>query len=1042
MRSDMFFTLEKLEERRKELENYRYQEKQEIGIIRYLEADGKAVAPILPESQKNWKTGSIDMNWSGRDSYLWLELTVDIPESFQNRRVVGLFDFGKTGSGNNSGFESLLYLAGKPYQGVDINHQEVFLPQSYAGRQVKLLFRLWSGLEGGGPATVQNHKIKKAQIAWLDERADDLFYLSGMILETVRSLGNGKYEKYHLLKELNQAFLRINWSYPGSLEFYESVYQADEYLNRFIDGTKKDKDICIYCVGHTHIDLAWLWRLKHTREKASRSFSTVLRLMELYPEYIFLQTQPQIYEYVKEDFPELYDQIKERIADGRWEVNGAMWVEADCNLISGESLTRQILIGKKFVREEFGRDMTYLWLPDVFGYSWALPQILKKSGIDTFMTTKISWSQYNRMPHDTFWWRGIDGSEILTHFITTPDSNVDESRPYFYTYNGQLRPETVQGVWDNYRDKELNSDLLISYGYGDGGGGVNRDELEQRRRLDKIPGLPEVRTSNAKEYFDMLQKTIAATKSYVHVWDGELYLEYHRGTYTSHAYNKLMNRRMEELYRETEWLAAMAEIPGDSWGDMQEKLSEGWKIVLRNQFHDIIPGSSIKEVYEDSRVEYQEAKIIAEKIKYKSLMNLGCKAEGVFTVINNSNFCRTEAIELQGVYGGRFFNQEGNAYPSQTIMDKTMVLLTWVPPMSLSTLYYDGTLKAETVQSPFVMNTDRIDTPFYKIIFNKNGQITRLYDCENDREVLSVGERANILQMFEDKPLRHDAWDIDIYYQEKIREIDCLVSTEIIEQGAFRGILRRTWKYMNTVIVQDMIVYSWNRRIDFKTQVDFHEQHQLMKVAFPVNIRATYATYDIQYGNVRRPNNWNTSWDMARFETIGHRYADLSEYGYGVSLLNDCKYGYDIKDHVMRLSLIKSATTPDYEQDQGIHNFTYSLLPHQGDFILGKTVESAYALNQPLQVIQDLEVKDISFLRISSDLVEIDAIKISEDRKHLIIRLHDFAGASQQIKIGLGAAVKAWNSCNLMEELEGGYQTGDICFSLSPYEIKTIAVVI
>ena len=399
----------------------------------------------------------------------------------------------------------MLYVNGVMYQGVDVNHKEVFLDDTLCGTDVDLSIRLWSGLEGGGIPAEQEHKIARADLAWLDEKTDDFYYMASMVHQTILELDDSQPEKQELLKALDGACHCIDWSAPGSGTFYESLHQADDALNESIDSMDKHSMIHVYCVGHTHIDTAWLWRLKHTREKCSRSFSTVLRLMELYPEYIFLQTQPQLYEYMKEEFPEIYESIKKRVAEGRWEADGAMWVEADCNLTSGESLTRQILLGSRFLMDEFGKDVHYLWLPDVFGYSWALPQILKKAGIDTFMTTKISWNQYNRMPHDTFIWKGIDGSEVLTHFITTPEPcNPRDS--WFYTYNGKLFPRTVKGVWDSYRDKQLNKDLLISFGFGDGGGGVNRDMLEYRRRLDKIPGLPNVKISTAREYFQKLQE--------------------------------------------------------------------------------------------------------------------------------------------------------------------------------------------------------------------------------------------------------------------------------------------------------------------------------------------------------------------------------------------------------------------------------------------------------------------------------------------------------------------------------------------------------
>ena len=530
----MFLTERKLDRRITEIREYSYREVTALEEFAAREDRQGVVNPEVPTEFEGWDTIHTKDRWSGRDRYLWLHKEITIPESWKGKRAVGIFDFGNTGAGNNSGFEAMCYINEKPYQGVDVNHKEVFFPEELYGKTFRLTFRLWSGLEGGGVPREQEHRINRADLAYLDEKVDDFYYMGMLVLDTVQNLSDTDPVKFELRNALDEACLLIDWAYPGSGEFYESVHQADDLLNEKIDGMKKDSLVKVKCVGHTHIDMAWLWRLKHTHEKASRSFSTVLRMMEMFPEYIFLQTQPQLYEYIKEDFPEIYEEIKKRVKEGRWEVDGGMWVEADCNLTSGESLTRQILIGSKFIKDEFGKDVEYLWLPDVFGYSWALPQILKKSGIDMFMTTKISWNQYNRMPHDTFKWKGIDGSEVLTHFITTPEP-WNEPGSWFYTYNGLLTAKTVKGVWDAYSEKEMNQELLIAYGYGDGGGGVNRDLLERRRRIDKIPGLPSLETSTAGEFFRDLKETVKNTDRYVHTWDGELYLEYHRGTYLSNV---------------------------------------------------------------------------------------------------------------------------------------------------------------------------------------------------------------------------------------------------------------------------------------------------------------------------------------------------------------------------------------------------------------------------------------------------------------------------------------------------------------------------
>lgn len=1035
----MFFTAEKLEKRIEELEPYRYRDVIELENILVRESGAEIPNPEVPKDFSDFKEEKVGMLWSGWDKYLWLHLDAEIPAEWADKNILGLFDFGKTGDGNNSGFESLLYIDGKPYQGVDSNHKEVFLSPDTAGQKMGFTFRLWSGMEGGGVPTAQEHKIKRAAVAWLDEKADDLYYLAKMVSETVKELHEEELTKHELLKALNNAFLKVDWSYPGSEEFYASVEEADDYLNQVLDGMDKSTQVTVNCVGHTHIDLAWLWRLKHTREKASRSFSTVLRLMEKFDDYIFLQTQPQIYEYIKKDFPEIFEAIKERVAEGRWEPDGAMWVEADCNLTSGESLTRQILMGSKFVKDEFGKEMHYLWLPDVFGYSWALPQILKKSGIDTFMTTKISWNEYNRMPHDTFIWKGMDGSEVLTHFVTTPDANCDLG-PWFYTYNGMLTPYTVKGVWKGYNDKNINNEVLISYGFGDGGGGVNREALEQRRRLDKIPGLPHVKTSTAGEYFRKLQENIKNTEEYVHTWDGELYLEYHRGTYTSHAYNKMMNRRMELLYREAEWLAAMAAVKQGAIAEAdQEKLTEGWKIVLRHQFHDIIPGSSIFTVYEDSKEEYQTAQEIAESVEKDALSVITDPKADTWTVMNSAGWDADQIISIENATDGVFKNAAGETLISQKEGNITYVKVAQVPAVGGAVIHLEkGTSDAQ--ESAFEISAEKMETPFYTIELNEAGQITRLYDKENDREVLPEGERANVLQVFEDKPRDFDAWNVDIYYQEKMREVRELVSAEVVENGSLKAVLRMEWKYMNSRIVQDMTVYADDRRIDFRTYVDWHEVHQLLKASFTVDVRATEARYDIQYGNVKRPNNWNTSWEMAKFETVAHRWVDMSERNYGVSLLNDCKYGHDVKENRMRITLLKSATNPDYKQDQGEHNFTYSLLPHKGDFVEGETVKEAFALNQPMKVVEGA-VKDTetSFVSFSTDGVELDAVKRSEDGKSLIVRFHEYTGSRQKVVVTPGFAYDSWCECNLMEKPLGEKEeVGDIRVELTPYEIKTL----
>ncbi|MCR8633268.1 alpha-mannosidase [Paenibacillus radicis (ex Xue et al. 2023)] len=1053
----MLFTLEKLTARIQELDEFRYRDKQSIPSFHSLEDTEGNIGerPLLPlSSVKGSGEMQLGERWEGRDRYLWLAAQVDVPASWQGRKIVGRFDFGKGGGGNNAGFESLLYVNGQPYQGVDTNHQEVFFAEESAGTTVSLCFRLWSGLGGYKPLAIMEHQLKRAELCWLDADADDLYYTARAALQVIKVLHEHSPERQLLLSAADRAFLLVDWSRPGSADFYASLTAAAESLRTSVQQLPKQHAVTVRCIGHTHIDVAWLWRLKHTREKAARSFSTVLRLMELFPDYVFLQTMPQLYDYIKTDYPDIYAQIQERVKEGRWEAGGGMWLEADCNLTSGESLVRQLLYGTRFLRDEFGTECTYLWLPDVFGYSWALPQILKKSGIDTFMTTKISWNQYNRMPHDTFQWRGIDGTEVLTHFITTPDN----AGGWLYTYNGEVTASSVNGIWETYRDKPVNRELLLAYGYGDGGGGVNREMLELRRRLSELPGVPNVTTGRVDEYFAELQQTIAQTDEYVHTWDGELYLELHRGTYTSQAYNKRMNRKLELLARETEWLGIMGSLEAGDWSFYdRSKLAEAWKIVLRNQFHDIIPGSSIQEVYDDSRLEYEEAERLLQAANNHaaSVLTVRQTETGIaeYTVWNSSGWERGGLVLVQSDRSldasgteGVWKDEQGNVLASQRSVDGWLVQVQAVPSLGSSIIRYCSEESENTDKKPhpFITTGNGIETPHYSLHWNGTGQLTSIWDKMSQREVLAAGSNGNVLQVFEDKPKsRHEAWDIDIYYQEKTEEIRELTSIEVVENGPVRAVVRFAWKYKDSTITQQLIVYSDSRRIDFKTIVDWHEQRKLLKAAFPVEIRSTEASYDIQFGNVKRPTHWNTSWDYARFEVVGHQWADLSERGYGVSLLNDCKYGYDIKDNLMRLTLIKSALVPDPQADQGHHEFTYSLLPHSGDWLEGRTVQEAWDLNVPLVIKQGAVAVQTraSLFRLSSEHVHIDAVKKAEDSSLIVLRFHEFAGQRGWVELSSDYQILSWQESDLMERPIGEVSSDAVIrLAVKPYEIKTLLI--
>lgn len=1060
----MFWTSEKLKQRIDELASYRYRDHFVIKNLKF-RLDEAGEIGSRPDDEGVWEPTELGRRWEGRDLYAWIAADVEIPAVWAEHTIVGRFDFGRQGTSTNSGFEALLFLDGAPYQGVGNNHQEVFFPSELAGKSVSLRFRIWSGLEGpvyrgtehSGKKMIQSYQLKRAELGWLDEAVDDVYFTGLAILQTVQVLSEHRPERQKLLSALDEAMNFVDWSKPGSERFYDSVSMARGALKARCEEMPKHHDVTVRCIGSTHIDVAWLWRLKHTREKCARSYSTALRLLEKYPEFIFMQSQPQLYDYLKSDYPELYAQIKERVREGRWESEGAMWLEADCNLTSGESLVRQILYGTRFFREEFGVGCTYLWLPDVFGYSWALPQILKKSGIEAFMTTKISWSQYNRMPHDTFMWRGLDGTEILAHFITTAEANRKVNH---FTYNGKITAGMVQGVWDYYQDKSINQEMLLCYGHGDGGGGVTREMLEMRRRLADMPGLPKVETGRVDEYFAGLRDRVSQTEAYVHTWDGELYLELHRGTYTSQAYVKKMNRRLELLARETEWLGVLGHCMSKDWSHYRkEDLDQAWKIILRNQFHDIIPGTSIAEVYEDTKKEYTEAEELLLDMKASSEQALAAVSEVQQTgdrctcmVANSAPWRRTDLVSIPlAPYGedGRWLDTEGRELRAQVSGDQWLVKVEAIPSMGVAPItYHKGrVVEAPVKQSPFeaLEGLKGIQTPYYLIEWNRKGQLIRIYDAEAKREVLEEHACGNVLQLFENKPLRPDSWGIDIYYQEKMVEVDQLESCSITEVGLLRAVIRFDWSHGDSRIQQDMIIYADSRRIDFVTHVDWHQREQLLKVAFPVAVRSTEATYDIQFGNVKRPTHWNTSWDQARFETVGQQWADLSERGYGVSLLNNCKYGYDIKDHVIRLTLLNAPMFPDPEMDRGQHEFTYALLPHLGSWLEGGTVQEAWELNNPAYVIPGTTKHEgWSLFSLSAEHVMIDAVKRAEDdAQALVVRLHEYAGARGIVELTSDFPIKAWQECDLMERpIKSDFEQAPISFYLKPYEIKTFLIII
>ncbi len=1038
-----FLAIEKFQRRVEELCERRYFSRQSIAP--FVSMPGSCPADEayheIPEKIEGEAFGLDDM-FSGRDCYLWLEKRLCLPEPREDSQVAILFDMSETGSGGRSA-EGLLYVDGICYQGIDANHREVIFTEE-AGKEVRLTFLLWTGLEEGGSRKNMHHRLKQADIAYLHKKTDELYYYGRAITGTLELLGEENENYQNLIAVLERALRCIDWD---SERFYESADQAWQVLMKELNRLEKHTEVTVHAVGHTHIDLAWLWRLKHTREKAQRSFSTVLHLMDQYREYRFLQSQPQLYKFVKEDNPKLYERIRAKIQEGAWEPDGGMWVEADCNIPSGESLVRQFLYGTRFMEQEFGKKCEFLWLPDVFGYSWALPQILKQCEIDTFMTIKIGWNQYNTFPCDLFKWRGMDGTEILTYFISTPDDGEpDEVRSS--TYNGVITPYTVKKCWKRFKNKELSKDVLFAFGYGDGGGSANRDMLELGRAIDRLPGMPHVKQSPAGEFFRKIHDQVEHTDQYVHTWDGELYFELHRGTYTSQSRTKRYNRRLEHMLGQSEWLSSLLYLQKGEYP--WQELHDSWECVLLHQFHDIIPGSSIHEVYEDAQKSYRRTEEQTALVCEKVLEGLKKETENTYGIYSANSFGGMELVNIPEKRNGSFYDAEGNQLEATGSPEGYDVWMD-VKPLSVSNITFvpeDGeNKKAEPEDAlknwSIQMDEKRIETPFYSMEWDGSGNLILLYDKEERRSVLGAGGRGNVLEVYEDKPLHFDAWDLDIFHLQKKEIMELAKPAELAEQNERKAVLRFTYLYRKSRVIQDMVVYRDSRRIDFRTQVDWQEDHRILKAAFDTDIRNTEAAYDSQFGHVKRPTHWNQSWDLARFEVCGHKWADLSETGYGVSLLNDCKYGYSVKDSTMRISLLKSAKYPDTEADMGTHLFTYSLYPHRGDLTQGGTIAAANQLNHPAQVLKGAFADTRLLLGLVGEGVMIDAVKKAEDEECLIVRLHECLGGRRRVILYSEYPIQKMIPCNMLEHVCGEPLTGvRVEVEFGPFEIKNFKILL
>ncbi len=936
------------------------------------------------------------------DTHMWFHLEADIPEKSEDEKCYFKMTTGKEGQWDASNPQCSVFVNGTTCtQAFDTNHTELYLTPGH--KDIYVYF--YSGKE---PVSLRI----SASIIVKSVSVEKLLFHMNVAFDAAKLVPERSFEHIEAINVLDRTCNELDFRYRYSKDFFDGIERAtkffeEEYFGKLC-GKPKNEEISV--IGHTHIDVAWLWTLAQTAEKAQRSFSTVINLMEQYPEYLFMSSQPQLYAYVKENDPELYAKIKQRIAEGRWEAEGSMWLEADTNLTSGESLIRQIMYGKRFMKQEFGVENKLLWLPDVFGYSAALPQILRKCGIEAFFTSKINWNESDNFPHDTFVWRGLDGSEILAVFAKN--------------YVNILSPTDIHGLMDYHIDRKFTPTVLGTVGFGDGGGGVTFEMLENYDRLKHgLPGFPKVtmRTptetvAKIKSEFEESTKALKFTPK----WSGELYLELHRGTYTTMAANKKNNRQSEFLLQKAEGASSIANLL-TNLAYPKSEFDKAWTIVLRNQFHDIIPGSSIKEVYEDSAREYAAVAASGNAVFDSALSSI------------------SSSIATNG--GILVYNPTCFAIDNEVIkVDGKDILVESVPGHGYAVV------TPKKAESTVIVGDRCIENDRIKVTFDEKYRIISIIDKENSRELIESGKAANVFEIFEDYPKSYDAWEISEYYKQKKWIADDVSAVSIIKSKLSGG-FKIVRKYQTSTITQSVILTTGSSRVDFETEVDWNEDHVLFKAMFPLNIHTEVVTGEIQYGNIRRPTHMNTSWDEAKFEICCHKWADMSESDYGISLLNNCKYGYSVEENRLSITLLKAPSYPNPSADRGHHSFTYSIFPHKGADLMA-TVKQGYMLNNPV-VASEIGAgkgnlpESFSFVSTDAKSAVIDTVKMAEDGNGYIVRLYEAQNIREEATVFFGFDAAEVYECDCLENNLQKVETDgtSVKINMGNFEIKTLRVI-
>ncbi|KAJ2300220.1 Glycoside hydrolase, 38 vacuolar alpha mannosidase [Coemansia sp. RSA 353] len=968
----------------------------------------------------------------------WVRMKVQIPAEMEGKHVRLLFD---------PSCEALVWSdRGEPLQGItgdggDNYHVDYTVTKkAKRDEHVRVLY-LEVGCNGmfgngggliGPPQEDRTFRLSTADLVVYNDNAWALYYDMEILAAMAKNLQDSP-RGWQALVAANDI---INEFSVGD---QKSIKSALNISAKFFAAQGGQGNHQVYAIGNCHIDTAWLWPYDETKRKIARSWSTQLDYMERYPEYRFAASQAQQFEWLRTLYPSLFKRIQEKAKTGQFIPIGGTWVEMDCNIPSGESLARQFLLGQRFYKQHFGQTCDVFWLPDTFGYSSQLPQIVRLAGAKYFFTQKLSWNNINKFPHTTFQWAGLDGSSVLTHMAPAN------------TYTAQVTVSDLINSVKQHKDVAYSNESLYLYGNGDGGGGPLEAMIERLDRIKDVDGLPRIKHAHPNEFYEHVEKTARDLVT----WKGELYFELHRGTYTSQARTKQYNRQAELLLRDVEMLSVVAQSVAHGFAYPAAELDRVWKLVCLNQFHDVIPGSSIEMVYRDSDKIYEDVVNSGKALMESAMTSLFShvaaesvsKATGVLFV-NTTAWPRSDVVAVPGLQGPgvQQIRERDNA---------ALVVAATVPGCGMSVAdVTNGSADIEAVPVTAFKDSKGnvvLENIFVTAKISPRGHLVSLWDRREERELVPKGCAANVFRLHDDVPLFWDAWDIEIYNQEKYTELEG-TNVRIVDEGPLLASV-----FVEVAISENSVLRQWislgatTPRLDFDCSVDWHENRKCLKVAFAWDIHSDVATYETQFGIVQRPTHRNTTWDMAKFEVCGHKFADLSEHGYGVALLNDCKYGFSTLGNVMSMSLLRAPKAPDANCDMGHHSFRYAIYPHKGAFGEASVVREAYQFNVPLvqlpvDATSSADFSIMPFFTLSGDSsVVLDTVKAAEDNSsQVVVRMYEAYGGHARVKLSTKLRVTRVQLTNILEEhvedaklvVLGSKRSVDLAFK--PFEVKTV----